>query len=169
MPLMYYTAYFTIRANNFNYDLMARGKERLEKIMREYIRRSNIKNNKDLALSDKEQGELKDMRLVQEMYARGFEFAPIDIYKAKATKFQIVDGKIMPALTSIDKLGEVAAQSIEENADINDPFLSREDFRNRCHVGKSVTDILQNVGLLTDLQESNQMTLEDFLGGSAFS
>ena len=168
MPLMYYTAYFTIRANNFNYDLMARGRERLEKVMREYNRRSNIKNNKDLALSDKEQGELKDMRLVQEMYARGFEFAPIDIYKAKATKFQIVDGKIMPALTSIDKLGEVAALSIEENADINDPFLSREDFRNRCHVGKSVTDILLDVGLLTELQESNQMTLEDFFGGPAF-
>ena len=167
LPLMYYTAYFTIRANNFNYDIMARGQEKLEKIMREYKRRSTIKS-KDLALSDKEQGELKDMRLVQEMYARGFEFAPIDIYRAKATKFQIVDGRIMPSLTSISGLGTVAAQSIEEHADANDPFLSREDFRNRCGVGKSVTDLLQDVGLLTELQESNQMRLEDFLGGAVF-
>ena len=28
---------------------------------------------------------MKDMKIVQEMYARGFEFVPIDIYKAKAT------------------------------------------------------------------------------------
>ena len=167
MPLMYYTAYFTIRANNFNYDLMARGQEKLEKIMREYKRRSTVKN-KDLALSEKQQGELKDMRLVQEMYARGFDFAPIDIYKAKATKFQIIDGKIMPSLTSISGLGTVAAQSIEEHADANDPFLSREDFRTRCGVGKSVTDLLLDVGLLTELQESNQMRLEDVFGANMF-
>ena len=163
LPLMYYTAYFTIRANNFNYDIMARGQEKLEKIMRDYKRR-NASNRRELALSDKEQGELKDMRLVQEMYARGYDFAPIDIYRAKATKFSIVGDKIMPSLTSISGLGAVAAQSIEENSDPDDPFLSREDFRIRCGVGKSVTDLLQSVGLLTDLQETNQMRLEDFFG-----
>ena len=46
----------------------------------------------------KEQATLKDMRIVQEMYARGFEFLPIDLYTAKAHRFQIIGGKLMPAL-----------------------------------------------------------------------
>ena len=45
-------------------------------------------------LSKKEQDTLRDMRIVQEMYARGFDFVPIDIYKAKARHFQIIDGKM---------------------------------------------------------------------------
>ncbi len=163
LPLMYYAAYFSIRANNFDYELMAMGKEKLEKIMKEYNRRSNSKQ-KEYMLSEKEQGQLKDMRLVQEMYARGFDFMPIDIYRAKATKFQVIDGKIMPSLTAIGGLGGVAAAAIEAEADANDPFLSKEDLRNRCHVGASVTDLLSQVGVISDLQESNQMRLTDFFG-----
>ena len=52
------------------------------------------------------------MRIVQEMYARGYEFTPIDIYKASARNFQIIDGKLMPSLSSIDGLGEKAADGI---------------------------------------------------------
>ena len=40
----------------------------------------------------------------------------------------------------------------------------KEDLRNRCHVGASVTDLLSQVGVISDLQESNQMRLTDFFG-----
>ena len=50
------------------------------------------------------------------MYARGYEFLPIDIYRAKATKFQIIDGKLMPPFSSIDGMGEKAAEAVEEAA-----------------------------------------------------
>ncbi len=162
-PLAYYTAYFTIRATNFDYQVMAKGRDKMETVMKEFIRRSESKN-KLLALSDKEEGMLKDMRIVQEMYARGFEFLPIDIYRAKATKFQIIDGKIMPSLSSIDGMGVVAATSIEENAK-GEPFLSKEEIRIRCHVGASITNLLTDVGVLDGMQESNQMSLNDFFGG----
>ena len=59
----------------------------------------DYKNAGQILWSNKEQDVLKDMKIVQEMYARGYEFLPIDIYKAKATKFQIVDGKLMPPLS----------------------------------------------------------------------
>ena len=49
------------------------------------------------------------MRIVQEMYARGFEFLPIDIYSSQPHRFQIVDGKLLPALNTIDGLGDNAA------------------------------------------------------------
>ena len=57
---------------------------------------------------------MKDMRLVQEMYARGFEFEPMDIYQAKASKFLIVNGKLMPPLVSIEGMGDKAAEAVEE-------------------------------------------------------
>ena len=46
------------------------------------------------------------MRIVQEMYARGFEFMPIDLYRAQAHRFQIIDEKLMPSLDSIEGLGK---------------------------------------------------------------
>ena len=71
---------------------------------------------------------MKDMKLVQEMYARGFEFLPIDVYKSKATKFQIVDGKLLPPFSSIDGMGEKAAEAVEEAAK-DGKYLSLDDFR----------------------------------------
>ncbi len=53
---------------------------------------------------------------MQEMYARGFEFVPIDLYTAKAQRFQIVDGKLMPSLATIDGLGDKAADAVVDAA-----------------------------------------------------
>lgn len=44
----------------------------------------DYKKRKD-TLSNKEQDVFKDMRIVQEMYARGFDFMPLDIYRAHLT------------------------------------------------------------------------------------
>src|SRR5699024_5372801 len=97
------------RASSFNYELMCLGKERLEEHIADYKSRHND-------LTKKEQDTLREMRIVQEMYARGFEFVPIDIYRAKANTFQIIDGKLMPALDTIDGMGEKAAEAAEEAA-----------------------------------------------------
>ena len=67
-------------------------------------------------LSKKEQDTFRDMRIVQEMYARGSSFLPIDIYRADAHQFQIIDGKLMPSIDSVGGLGEKAAESIVEAA-----------------------------------------------------
>ena len=79
-------------------------------------------------LSDKEKDTFEDMKIVQEMYARGFEFVKIDIYRSKANRFQIVDGKRMPAFSTIDGLGDKAAEMIEDEAS-KGKFLSREDVK----------------------------------------
>ena len=100
------------------------------------------------------------MRIVQEMYARGFEFLPIDIYKAQARNFQIIDGKLMPSFSSIDGLGEKAADAIVD-AVADGPFLSREDFRNRSKVSKTICELMGDMGLLGGLPESNQLSLFD--------
>lgn len=155
-PLAYYAAYFSIRATGFNYELMCQGEERLAYFMRDYEKRKD-------KLSKKEQDTYRDMRIVQEMYARGFEFLPLDIYRAKAARFQIIDGKLMPSLSTIDGLGEKAAEAVEEAAK-DGIFLSKDDFRQRTKASKTVIDLMADLGILADLPESNQLSLFDFAG-----
>lgn len=155
-PLAYYCAFFSIRASAFSYEIMCQGREHLERILADYRKRSDT-------LTNKEQDAVRDMRIVQEMYARGFVFEPIDIFRAHSRNFQIVDGKIMPSLSSIDGLGEKAADAVMEAAK-NGPFLSKDDFRSRTKVSKTVIDLMSDLGLLGDIPESNQMSLFDLVG-----
>ena len=153
-PLAYYAAFFSIRATSFNYELMCQGKEKLNYFMADYERRKDI-------LTKKEQDTLKDMKIVQEMYARGFEFMPVDLFTAKAHAFQIIDGKLMPSLDSIEGLGDKAADAVVEAAK-DGKFLSKDDFRQRTKVSKTVIDLMDDLGILGDLPESNQLSLFDF-------
>ena len=67
-PLAYYAAHFSIRASAFSYELMCQGQKQLRGCHDRIIRTGVI------SFPKKEQGTLKDMKIVQEMYARGFEF-----------------------------------------------------------------------------------------------
>ncbi len=154
-PLAYYASFFSIRASAFSYELMCQGKKHLESCMADYIKRKDI-------LSKKEQDSLKDMKIVQEMYARGFEFEPVDIFRAHARLFQIIDGKIMPSLSSIEGLGEKAAEAIMEAAK-DGPYLSKDDFRQRTKASKTVIELMSKLNLLGDMPESNQISLFDFV------
>lgn len=155
-PLAYYAAYFSIRASAFNYELMCLGRERLEYYMADYKKRMN-------ELSKKEQDTLKDMKIVQEMYARGFEFEPIDIYSVKAHHFQIIDGKLMPSLSTIDGLGDKAADAVVE-AVKKGKFLSKDDFKQRTKVSGTVVELMSDLGILEELPESDQISFLDLLG-----
>ncbi|MBQ8325690.1 MAG: PolC-type DNA polymerase III [Lachnospiraceae bacterium] len=154
-PLAYYAAYFSIRASAFSYELMCLGEQTLLAHMEDYKRRMDT-------LSKKEQDTFKDMKIVQEMYARGFEFMPIDIFTAKSRLFQIIDGKLMPSLSSIDGLGENAADAIVEAAK-DGPFISRDDFRQRSKASRTIVDKMNELGILGNLPESNQLSLFDFV------
>ena len=152
-PLEYYAAYFAIRASGFNYELMCLGRDRMEQNL------ANYRRNQD-NLTDKEKLTLRDLRIVQEMYARGYEFMPIDIYRAHATDFQVIDGKIMPSFASIDGMGEKAAIGLMEEAK-KGKFLSREDLCQRSKVSKTLADQMADMGLLGDMPKSNQISLFD--------
>lgn len=152
-PLAYYAAYFGIRANAFSYEIMCQGKEKLNFFYQDYKRRAD-------SLSNKEQDTLKDMKIVQEMYARGFEFLPLDIYKSKATSFQIIDGKLLPPFSSIEGMGEKAAEQVEI-AQKDGKYLSLDDFRQRTKCSQTVIDLMNDMGLFGELPKSNQLSLFD--------
>ena len=110
-------------------------------------------------LSKKDQDTLRDLRLVQEMYARGYEFCPIILELADDKNFQIYDGKIMPSLSSIDGMGEKAAEAVKE-ATKDGPYTSLEDFRNRTKVSKTIIDKMVEFGILSGLPESDQLQFD---------
>jgi len=150
-PLEYYTAFFSIRAANFDYLVMCKGEENLLGYMADYKERFN-------ELTKKEKDMTKDMRIVQEMYARGFDFMPIDLYRVHASHFLIFDGKIMPSLSSINGMGEKAAQSIVEAREQGE-FISIEDFRVRTKTSKTLIDMLKDNDILKGLPDTNQISM----------
>lgn len=151
-PLAYYAAFFSIRATAFDYALMCQGKEALDRHIKNYKSNPN--------LSKKEQDTLKDMRIVQEMYARGFEFLPIDLYASQATKFIIKDGKLLPPFSSIEGMGGIAAEALVDEA-AKGKFMSKDDIRQRAKVSQTTIDTMSELGLLGDLPQSNQLSIFD--------
>ncbi len=161
-PLAYYTAYFSIRAKAFDYETMCRGRDKLEYYMKEITTKSKEER------SGAEEDALREMRMAQEMYARGLEFIPLDIYRADDMNCQIIDGKIMPAFNSIEGVAGKAASQIKnavkelrkENTEAK--FISKEDLRLRSGIGKSTIEKLSSLGILDGMPESSQLSIFDF-------
>ena len=152
-PLQYYTAYFSIRADGFDYEKICMGHDHFRQVL-EHLRKNADK------LSDVEKLTLRDMRIAEEMFARGFDFMPLDLYRAKADRFQILDGKIMPSFISLSGMGEKAAKSLEAAAK-DGRFLSREDLVQRAKISQTMADAMAAMGLLGDMPTSNQLSFSD--------
>ena len=153
-PLAYYAAYFSIRAKSFDYEMMAMG---LDNLMKNY---RAIENSENVKAKDKDL--IKDMKIVQEFYARGFKFEAIDLYKVKVDKFTIVEGKLMPSLSTIEGLGGIAAESLVREA-AKGEFFSIDDFKERTGIGVKTIEKMKALGLFGDLPQSNQLSIMDFL------
>ena len=154
-PLAYYAAFFGIRATAFSYEIMGQG----EAVLRQYIKEYQQKKAAN-QLSKKDEETIKNMKSVLEMYARGFDFLPIDIYRSKATKFTIVDGKLLPPFNTIDGMGDKAAESVEVAAR-GGKYLSQDDFLERTKISKTLVEKMADLGLLGNLPKSNQLSLFD--------
>ena len=157
-PLAYYAAFFTIRATAFDYGLMCQGKAAIDNHIKAYKANPN--------LSKKEQDTLRDMKIVQEFYARGFEFLKIDLYQSDAIKFQVVEGKLLPPFSVIEGMGGIAAEALAVAAhaetERGEKFLSKDDIRQKAKVSQTVLDTMDELGLLGGLPESNQLSIFDF-------
>ncbi len=149
-PLAFYMAYYSVRADDFDYGLMACGHEVVKQKMQEL--------SEDEGKTQKDKNVLSILEVCDEMYARGFSFCPIDLYQSDAEKFKEVDGKILPPLTSIQGLGAAAARSIAEARKDGD-FLSVDDLVQRSGANKSVIEIMSKNGILDSLPEISQTTL----------
>ena len=157
-PLAYYCAYFSIRAKkSFSYRLSCRGPEELVRNIEQY------EANKD-RLSETEKDLLRDMRICQEMYARGYRFVPLDLYQADATRFRIMDDRsLMPSFMSISGMGDVAAMQLQQAAKAGS-FTSMKDVKNRGGVSQAIIDEMEALDILRDLPKDDQLSLFDHFG-----
>ncbi len=151
-PLAYYAAFFSIRADEFDSEFMIYGKEKVKAKMKELELQGN-------SISTKDKGMYTILEIVLEMYERGFEFLPVDLYKSHNTKFLIEDGKIRPPLTSIAGLGGIAAESIYNAAKLEGKFMCIDDLQLKAKIGKSMVELLSKFGCLDGIPQSNQISL----------
>ena len=152
-PLAFYSAYFYRKSQKggFDAEMMTRGLDTVKK----HIER--IKN--DPESTDKDEDLMTTLEACYEFYLRGFSFAPIDIYRSHATKFEPVDGQLLPPFVAVSGLGESAAWDILEGRK-NRTFLSIEEFSESCpKVSKTHLELLKTLGAFGDMPETSQVTL----------
>ena len=149
--LLYYAAYFTVRADDFDVDAMVKGSHSIKAVIDDI-------SAKGLDASTKEKNLLTVMELAFEMVERGYTFKKVDLYKSSATEFIIEGNALIPPFNSIPGLGTNAAINIVE-ARKNGEFLSKEDLQQRGKVSKTIMQYLDNHGCLADMPDQNQLSL----------
>lgn len=150
-PLEFYATYFTVRADDFDLQLMSQGYQSIWKKIEEI-------EAKGITASPKEKALHTVLEMALEMTARGFKFHPLDLYKSDASKFQVVEDGLLPPFGALAGVGESAAKGIV-SAREKGPFLSVEDMQQRSRASKTVVELLQGFGCLSDLPETNQLSL----------
>ena len=150
-PIEFYCTYYTVRADNFNYDLMCAGVDEARRNIIEYSSKGNEATAKDKDI-------VTILEVCVEMYCRGIEFLPISLTESDAVKFMKKDGKILPPLNAIDGLGVNAAKAIVE-ARNQESFFSIEDLQVRAKLNKTVVEKMREKGILDGMDESSQMSL----------
>ncbi|MDY6315197.1 MAG: PolC-type DNA polymerase III [Clostridia bacterium] len=150
-PIEFYCTYYTVRADNFNYDLMCAGVDEARRNIIEYSSKGNEATAKDKDI-------VTILEVCVEMYCRGIEFLPISLTESDAVKFMKKDGKILPPLNAIDGLGINAAKAIVE-ARNQESFFSIEDLQVRAKLNKTVVEKMREKGILDGMDESSQMSL----------
>lgn len=155
-PLAFYAGHFSVKYETFSYEQMCFGLEKAQNKYNEIIEMGNDASDKDKAVADL-------MKLVIEMYIRGYKFTAIDIYESEATKFRVVindEGEevLLPPLCTIEGLGLTAAESIVA-ARADGKFETLEDMSARTNLGKKLIQLLKDTGVVAGIRDTDQLTL----------
>lgn len=157
-PLQFYASFYTNRPDAIDILTMSSGKMAVYEKMQELKKRQTIGGVQKL--STKEESLIPILEITQELYARGFKIKNVDLKLSQSRKW-IIDAKektLIPPFTVVDGLGETVADTIIEARNQSE-FLSIEDLKERSKVNSKIITELKNLGVLKDLEETNQVTL----------
>lgn len=154
-PILYYCAYFSVRAQDFDLDAMVEGKDAVKDSMKEIRAKGN-------EASVKEKSILTVLELANEMIERGFSFQMVDLYKSDAENFIIEGDTLIAPFRAIPGLGDSVAKQIVAAREEGE-FLSKEDLSSRGKVSKTLIEYMSEHGILDGMPEQNQLSLFDEL------
>ncbi|EHI70891.1 PolC-type DNA polymerase III [Streptococcus ictaluri] len=154
-PIMYYCAYFSIRAKAFELKTMSGGLEAVKARMEDISLKR--KNNE---ATNVENDLFTTLEIVNEMLERGFKFGKLDLYKSDATEFQIEGDTLIPPFIALEGLGENVAKQIVR-ARQEGEFLSKMELRKRGGSSSTLVEKMDDMGILGNLPEDNQLSLFD--------
>lgn len=156
-PEAFYATYFTVRADEFDADIIVQGASHVRmKIEDIENRMKNDATKKDV--TTKEKNLLTILEVALEMYERGIRMKRVNLDESQATRFLIHEDGLLPPFASLQGLGDTAAHNIVK-ARSEKVFSSIEDLRTRAKLSKTIVEIMQNHGCLNGMSESDQMAL----------
>jgi DNA polymerase-3 subunit alpha (Gram-positive type) len=150
-PVAFYCTMFTVAPNGFDATIVRGGKQNVVAVMRDIQKRGK-------EASPKEQASISTLQLINEAMARKVRFLPVDLQKSHSYVFQPEDGAIRMPFSSLPGLGDTAAQNIIAARD-EEPLFSVEDLQIRAKLSKSVIDMLRAIGVLDNVNETDQLTM----------
>jgi DNA polymerase-3 subunit alpha (Gram-positive type) len=152
-PKEYYTAYFSIRADEFEVNTMVCSIEECRKKM------EDLKNGPK-KMTAREQNIYTILEIVVEMLARGIRFKPVDIRLSMAERFVCEEDGIRVPLVAVSGIGEKAARKViaERN---KKQFLTIEELKTRGKLTKTSIEHLRELGALAGMPESSQGSFFD--------
>ncbi len=151
MPKAYYAAFYSIRADEFESESMLYGKENVLKKMAEIDAQGN-------SAAPKDKNMYPILEIVLEMYERGINFLPVDLYKSDASKFIVEEDGLRPPLSSMTGFGDVDSKKLVEARE-NGKFETIEELQLRSKIGKVSLEVLQKNGCLEGMPASSQVSL----------
>ncbi|AIO19610.1 DNA polymerase III PolC-type [Candidatus Izimaplasma bacterium HR1] len=152
-PIVFYSAYFSKRASDFDVYALKGGEYEIYKKYREIMDKGN-------AASETEKRTAVVLEVAYEMVKRGFKFKNINLHKSEARDFVIdEDNKslIIPFIT-IDGLGLKVAESVV-TARTEREFKSKDDIKERTSLSKTLFNKLDMLDVFEGMPDNSQMNL----------
>jgi DNA polymerase-3 subunit alpha (Gram-positive type) len=151
-PEIYYTAYFSVRADLFDLVAMSHGKNTVKAAMKKIQDDGNDASAKDKSL-------LTVLEIANECLERGIKINMVDINKSEATNFKIIDKHtILAPFNAVPGLGDTVAKQIVA-ARTEQKFLSKEDLAKRGRLSTTIMNYLEDNGVLDGMPAQNQLSL----------
>ena len=157
-PEYYYVSYFSKRCDAYELETMLKDADQIYARMDSLLSRMNSRDN---PLSKKEKDIFDTLEVAYEMVSRGYKMTNIDLYKSEATQFRVNpdnNHEIIPPFIVLDGLGDNVGESIIKARNEGN-FLSKEDLLDRTLLSQTLLKQLDKIGVLKDLDESNQISL----------
>ncbi|MDO4903533.1 MAG: PolC-type DNA polymerase III [Limosilactobacillus sp.] len=150
-PILYYCAFFSVRADDFDVVAMSRGKEAVKAKMKEISDKGND-------ASAKEKNLLTILELANEMLERGYKFKMVDIERSDASDWLIDGDTLIAPFRAVPGLGLNVAKQIVAAREER-PFLSKEDLAERGKVSQTLIDFMTENHVIDQLPDQNQLSL----------